>query len=138
MLPLRSGQPWSRLLAGAGVALLAAGLTGRAAPLGGDVFLEAEQFAEQGGWELDQQSMDQMGSPYLLAHGLGVPVPDATTTARFPAAGVYHVWVRTRDWVAPWGAPGAPPSSGRKVPDGIGRMAGSCRWAGRRGSRCTI
>ena len=108
MLPLRSGQPWSRLLAGAGVALLAAGLTGRAAPPGGDVFLEAGQFAEQGGWELDQQSMDQMGSPYLLAHGLGVPVPDATTTARFPAAGVYHVWVRTRDWVAPWGAPGAP------------------------------
>jgi hypothetical protein len=30
------------------------------------VFLEAEQFADLGGWDLDQQSMDQMGSPYGL------------------------------------------------------------------------
>ncbi len=52
--------------------------------------------------------MEQMGSPYLLAHGLGVPVQDAVTTAKFPVAGTYRVWVRTRDWVAPWKAPGAP------------------------------
>ena len=72
------------------------------------VFLEAEQFADLGGWDLDQQSMDQMGSPYLLAHGLGIPVKDATTTVTFPSSGKYRVWVRTRDWVAPWKAPGAP------------------------------
>jgi hypothetical protein len=72
------------------------------------VLVEAEQFADFGGWVLDQQFMDQMGSPYLLAHGLGVPVKDATARVDFPAAGAYHVWVRTRDWVAPWGAPGAP------------------------------
>jgi hypothetical protein len=48
-----------------------------------NVFLEAEQFAEAGGWDLDQQSMEQMGAPYLLAHGLGVPVQDATATANF-------------------------------------------------------
>lgn len=30
------------------------------------VFLEAEQFADNGGWDLDQQSMDQMGSPYQI------------------------------------------------------------------------
>ena len=52
--------------------------------------------------------MDVMGSPYLLAHGLGVPVKDAVTRATIPAAGAYRVWVRTRDWVAPWNAPGAP------------------------------
>ncbi len=75
---------------------------------GQNVFLEAEQFADFGGWDLDQQSMEQMGSPYLLAHGLGVPVKDAVTTTTFPEAGTYHVWVRTRDWVAPWKAPGAP------------------------------
>lgn len=75
---------------------------------GGHVLLEAEQFADTGGWDIDQQSMDQMGSPYLLAHGLGVPVRDAVTTARFPSPGNYRVWVRTRDWVAPWNAPGAP------------------------------
>lgn len=72
------------------------------------LFLEAEQFADQGGWDLDQQSMDHMGSPYLLAHGLGIPVRDATTSVSFPTAGTYRVWVRTRDWVAPWNAPGAP------------------------------
>ncbi|MEM9414913.1 MAG: FAD-dependent oxidoreductase [Planctomycetota bacterium] len=72
------------------------------------VFLEAEGFDDHGGWDLDQQSMDQMGSPYLLAHGLGVPVNDAATTVAFPSAGTYRVWVRTRDWVAPWDAPGAP------------------------------
>ena len=78
------------------------------AAMAGNVFLEAEQFEDPGGWDIDQQSMDQMGSPYLLAHGLGVPVRDAATTARFPEAGNYRVWVRTRDWVAPWKAPGAP------------------------------
>lgn len=72
------------------------------------VFVEAEQFANHGGWELDQQSMEQMGSPYLLAHGLGIPVLDATTEIKFPSEGSYRVWVRTRDWVAPWNAPGAP------------------------------
>ncbi len=72
------------------------------------VLVEAEQFASLGGWDLDQQSMDQMGSPYLLAHGLGVPVKDAITTVTFPQKGTYHVWVRTRDWVAPWKVPGAP------------------------------
>lgn len=72
------------------------------------VFLEAEQFNDFGGWDLDQQFMDQMGSPYLLAHGLGIPVADAKTEIEFPSAGSYRVWVRTRDWVAPWNAPGAP------------------------------
>jgi len=52
--------------------------------------------------------MDVMGSPFLLAHGLGVPVEDAATEIELPATGTYHVWVRTRDWVAPWNAPGAP------------------------------
>ncbi|MHC4745664.1 MAG: FAD-dependent oxidoreductase, partial [Planctomycetota bacterium] len=78
--------------------------------IGGTVLLEAEQFEELGGWVADQQFMDQMGSPYLLAHGLGVPVADATTTAMFSEAGRYKVWVRTRDWVAPWNAK---PSPGR-------------------------
>lgn len=72
------------------------------------LFLEAEAFADCGGWVVDQQSMDYMGSPYLLAHGLGIPVPDAVTKVRFPSAGTYRLWVRTRDWVAPWNAPGAP------------------------------
>ena len=72
------------------------------------VLVEAEAFDDLGGWSLDTQFMDQMGSPFLLAHGLGEPVADATTKVALPAAGNYRVWVRTRDWVAPWKAPGAP------------------------------
>ncbi|QDU89749.1 soluble pyridine nucleotide transhydrogenase [Pirellulimonas nuda] len=72
------------------------------------VLLETEAFPELGGWLVDQQFMDLMGSPYVLAHGLGEPVPDAVTSTTLPRSGVYRVWVRTRDWVAPWSAPGAP------------------------------
>ena len=72
------------------------------------VLVEAEGFANLGGWVVDQQFMDQMGSPFLLAHGLGRPVKDAATAVSFPAPGNYRLWVRTRDWVAPWKAPGTP------------------------------
>jgi len=100
------------------VVLLTAGLLGAvlAAPVDGGesgrkaatVLVEAEGFQDYGGWVDDSQFMDQMGSPFLLAHGLGVPVEDATCEVEFPVAGAYRVWVRTRDWVAPWKAPGAP------------------------------
>lgn len=72
------------------------------------LLVEAESFQSHGGWSLDTQFIDLMGSPYLIAHGLGQPVKDAVTTVNFPAAGTYRVWVRTKDWVAPWKAPGAP------------------------------
>jgi len=72
------------------------------------ILVEAESFVDPGGWVVDQQFMDQMGSPFLLAHGLGEPVEDAATKVEFTKTGKYHVWVRTRDWVAPWKASGAP------------------------------
>ena len=59
---------------------------------------------DAGGWGLDSQFMDVMGSPYLIAHGLGVRVADATAKVRLPSAGTYRVWVRTRNWAD--GAPG--------------------------------
>jgi len=70
------------------------------------ILVEAEGFDDIGGWVIDQQFIDQMGSPYLLAHGLGQSVRDAVTTVEFAQTGKYRVWVRTRDWVAPWKAPG--------------------------------
>lgn len=66
------------------------------------VLVEAESFERPGGWVNDSQFMDQMGSPFLLAHGLGRPVDDAKTTVKIRMAGRYRVWVRTRDWVAQW------------------------------------
>lgn len=69
------------------------------------ILIEAEDFQDHGGWVVDSQFEAQMGSPYLLAHGLGRPVADATTVADIVAAGEYAVWVRTKDWAAPH-APG--------------------------------
>jgi len=72
------------------------------------VLIEAESFDGHGGWMLDTQFINIMGSPYLLAHGMGRPVADATTEVTFPEPGVYRVFVRTKDWVARWQAPGQP------------------------------
>ncbi len=78
------------------------------ADLNGQVLVEAESFAEHGSWKLDTQFIENMGSPYLIAHGLGRPVDDATTEVEFPESGEWHVYVRTKDWVAQWEAPGTP------------------------------
>ena len=72
------------------------------------VFLEAEGFADPGGWTNDNQSMMQMGSPYLIAHGMGRPVADATTSFTINSAGTYRLWVRTRDWTKTWGRTESP------------------------------
>jgi|APSaa5957512622_1039677.scaffolds.fasta_scaffold02592_2 hypothetical protein len=71
------------------------------------ILIEAESFANKGGWKLDQQFVHLMGSPYLLAHGLGKPVDNAQTTATVRTAGDHRLWVRTKDWVpGPWDPPG--------------------------------
>ena len=66
------------------------------------VLVEAEQFASYGGWSLDQQFIDQTGSSYLLAHGMGVPVGAAETEVEIPRDGRYHVYARTYNWTAPF------------------------------------
>lgn len=70
--------------------------------LAAHLWIEAENFENKGGWVVDQQFMDLMGSPYLMAHGMGVPVKDASTTINFPEDGTYYVYVRTYNWTSPW------------------------------------
>lgn len=83
-----------------------------------ELLIEAESFSQRGGWVLDQQFMDQMGSPYLMAHGMGIPVADATAEINIPQAGTYYVYARTYNWTSPWtDAEGA-----RKVPPGFRRQ----------------
>ncbi|WP_020526120.1 FAD-dependent oxidoreductase [Flexithrix dorotheae] len=62
------------------------------------IFIETESFEEKGGWVIDQQSFDVIGSSYLLAHGLGKPVKNASTKVSLPKVGKYYFWVRTKDW----------------------------------------
>ena len=88
-------------------ALLASLIAITAAAQAQPKWIEAESFANPGGWVLDTQFIDIMGSPYLMAHGMGKVVKDAETEVEVPA-GEYTLWARTKNWVGPWDAPGAP------------------------------
>lgn len=83
------------------------------------LLLEAAQFQNHGGWGLDSQYMDIMGSGFLIAHGIGKPVDDAVAEVKFPETGTYKLWVRTRDWVAPWKKPDTPETKRARGTPGI-------------------
>jgi hypothetical protein len=98
-----------------------------------EVFVEAESLASHGGWSLDTQFITAMGSPYLIAHGLGKPVEDAVGTAEIPRAGTYRVFVRTKDWVARWNAPGTPGRfqisiNGKRLTESFGTKGADWAW----------
>ena len=67
------------------------------------ILVEAESFDSLGGWVIETQSVSEMGSAYIMAHGLGIPVADARTTIEVEKEGVYTFWARTRDWTKIWG-----------------------------------
>ncbi len=63
----------------------------------------ATTFADKGDWTVEQQFVLQMGSSYLLAHGIGTPLAkDAVTTIEVPADGDYTLYVRTKNWTKYW------------------------------------
>ena len=66
------------------------------------VLVEAERFDTYGGWSLDQQFIGTMGSSYLIAHGMGIPVADAVAEVNVPRRGKYHIYIRTYNWTAPF------------------------------------
>lgn len=80
-----------------------------------NILIEAESFIDKGGWLVDQQFMDLMGSPYLIAHGLGTPVSDATTTFESQEGGIYYIYVRTYNWTSKWKKGEGPGLFGLKV-----------------------
>ena len=67
------------------------------------VMLLATRFADRGDWTVEQQFVLQMGSSYLLAHGIGSPLAkDAVTTFEIAEEGDYRLLVRTKNWTAFW------------------------------------
>lgn len=52
-----------------------------------------------GGWAQDCQFIDVIGSPCLVAHGMGRPVPDSRAVVELPEAGRWRVAVRTKNWL---------------------------------------
>ena len=107
--------------------------------LAASALVEAETFHDLGGWTVDSQFMDQMGSPYLLAHGLGRPVKDAVTLVKL-TPGAYRVWVRTRDWCRPMADVG--PGKFRVTVNGedlgVFGTGGSGEWDWTRGPQVTV
>ncbi|NOZ21675.1 MAG: FAD-dependent oxidoreductase [Planctomycetes bacterium] len=71
----------------------------------GFIWIDAEDFADYGGWCLDTQFVHLMGSAYLIASGIGKPVADATVKVDIPQAGTYRLWVRAKNWLKDY-APG--------------------------------
>ena len=66
----------------------------------GFLWIEAEDFAESGDWQVDTQFTHKMGSAYLICRGANVPMPNpARTTVTIPRAGTWRVWARTKDWL---------------------------------------
>ena len=123
---------WRAAVSAAIFALLATSL--HAAPA--SRFVECETFTDYGGWVVDPHSMKRMGSSYLMAHGYGTPVKDATRIVNFAEAGRYTVWARTRDWSAEWRkGRGTPPGrfqvlvNGKPVGDAVlGTNGGTWAW----------
>jgi hypothetical protein len=63
----------------------------------------ATRFRDRGDWTVEQQFVLQMGSSYLLAHGIGTPLPkDAETAVEIPGDGEYTLYVRTKNWTKYW------------------------------------
>jgi ribulose 1,5-bisphosphate synthetase/thiazole synthase len=86
------------------------------------IYCEAAQFTQFGGWLLDTQFVEQMGSAYLLASGMGSPVADAEVTIPVISPGNYRVWIRCKDWYPPY-SPGrfAITVNGRRSPMKFGK-----------------
>lgn len=95
-----------------------------------ELLIEAESFETKGGWVVDPQFVEQMGSPYLLAHGLGIAVANASARISL-LPGKYFVWVRTKNW-APgnWEAPGRFRLlvDGRELDETLGTKSETWSW----------
>ena len=97
------------------------------------IVIRAPEIKTPGGWLLDTQFVTTMGIPYLLAHGAGNPVADATTDFTVEKEGEYELFVYTFNWVAPWKPQYAPGVfelyiDGEKIKNQFGCTATKWAW----------
>lgn len=93
------------------------------------IWIDAIEFENRGGWVIDTQFVREMGQSYLIANDVpGEPVSDATTKFSVSKSGYYRVWVRTKNWKAPY-CPGQLQMlvDGAELPATLGKMP-SQKW----------
>ncbi len=102
----------------------------------------ATTFADKGDWTVEQQFVLQMGSSYLLAHGIGTPLAkDAVTTVNVPADGQYNILVRTKNWTKHWSdgpTPGIFEVHIDGQSDGVTYGTDSVNWYWQRGGKVAL
>ena len=102
----------------------------------------ATTFADKGDWTVEQQFVLQMGSSYLLAHGIGTPLAkDAVTTVNVPADGNYNILVRTKNWTKHWSdgpTPGIFEVHIDGQSDGVTYGTDSVNWYWQRGGKVAL
>jgi len=65
-----------------------------------ELWIDALEFDDKGGWKEDTQYVHLMGGGYLLAADEpGVPVKDAVVSVEIPHKDRYRIWVRDRNWL---------------------------------------
>lgn len=67
-----------------------------------ELLIPTISFDSLGGWFADTEFLLTEGVCYLMAHGLGNVVENAKTTFDSDVTGIFHVYVYTYNWVAPW------------------------------------
>ena len=92
------------------------------------IWVEAEDFADRGAWQVETQFTHLMGSAYLIAPGVLKQIGSAKTTFDAPKGGRFAVWARCKDWV-PEHHPGrfALAVDGRRLPNVLG-ASGRTGW----------
>ena len=102
----------------------------------------ATTFDDKGDWTVEQQFVLQMGSSYLLAHGIGTPLAkDAVTKVTVPATGEYNILVRTKNWTKHWSDGPTPGIFSVLIDgqsDGVTYGTESVNWYWQRGGKVTL
>ncbi len=63
-----------------------------------NLWIDACEFDDYGGFILETQFVREMGQSYLMADGIGEPISPATTIFNVKEGGFYRVFLRTKNW----------------------------------------
>lgn len=62
------------------------------------IWIDAQEFDNYGGFQLDTQFVREMGQGYLMADGTGESVAPASVCFTVAQEGMYRIFIRTKNW----------------------------------------